>query len=109
MNEPQAPAGPRWDAPGWAEADLSDSAEVSALKAALESAAGRAEEWREAHDGLILERAEHLKEISRLQKLNFEHRFYADQRQWRFISVGFAFGFLGALAIYGVLAWIGYV
>lgn len=109
MNEPQAPAGARWDAPGWAEIDPDDTKEIAALKAALESASQRAEQWQEAHNLLDDECEANKKEIGRLQQLNAEHRLYADRRQRQFISLGFAFGILAALALFGALAWFRYV
>ena len=109
MNEPRAPAGPRWNAPGWAEADLSDSAEVSALKAALESASQRADEWRQAYERLESESFDQHITMLRAKNRASELEEKLKAKENKVFGIGFAYGFLVALALYGILNWYGYV
>lgn len=109
MSELKAPAGARWDVPGWAEAELDDSAEVAALKAALESATQRAAEWQEAHNLLEDECEAQKKEIVKIKRLNEDHYNSGRERGRENFQWGFALGILAALAIFGALAWFGYV
>lgn len=109
MNEPQAPAGARWDAPGWAETDPDDSQQVAALKAALESAEQRVDQWRQAHDRLDSENVAQTASLAAVSEQAFHLRQRLDAKQNKVFGIGFAFGFMVALALYGLLNWYGYV